>query len=339
MHKLRFRGKHYDIGYSQGNFIYKRGIKIEQYFNLTEAKREFGVKCIGECEKVFPEVLEEIRGLADGAKIPYQDFTSFIFGMYCFEFTHWCTCFAFESDTSLIFGRNSDFAMSLEDQYESALYNLTDGYSFIGNSTAVVQMEDGINEYGLAIGLTFNNIKVVKPGLNAGILVRYILEKCRTVQESLEHLAKLPIASAQILTILDKTGDMVVVECNSEKAVIIRPKVDESFVVATNHFVSDEMQKYQDYEERYAEYRSIERYQTAYNALKFKCNYSVELAMNILAGKYGFMCQYDRSRGLDTVWSSVYDLMNNVIYRAEGNPSRVKFRKDNRLHFKLFQLQ
>jgi predicted choloylglycine hydrolase len=333
MHKPRFKGKHYDIGYRQGNFIYKKGIRLEQYFNLTKAKKEFGIKCIGECEKVFPEVLEEIKGLADGTKIEYRDFASFIFGMYCFEFTNWCTCFAFKDDTSLVFGRNSDFAVSLEDQYESALYNLAAGYSFIGNSTAVVQMEDGINEHGLAIGLTFNNLKVIKPGLNAGILVRYILEKCKTVQESLEHLTKLPIASAQTLTIVDKTGDMVVVECNCEKTVVIRPKDNENFVVTANHFVSGELQQYQDYEERYAEYRSIDRYQTAYNALKSGRDYSVEFARDILSGKYGFMCQYDRSRGLDTVWASVYDLKNNAIYRAEGNPSRVKFKKDNRLGF------
>lgn len=268
MHKPRFKGKHYDIGYRQGNFIYKKGVRLEKYFNLTKARKEFGIKCISECEKVFPEVLEEIKGLADGTKIEYRDFASFIFGMYCFEFANWCTCFAFKDVTSLVFGRNSDFTVSLVDQYESAFYNLAAGYSFIGNSTAVVQMEDGINEHGLAIGLTFNNLKVIKPGLNAGMLVRYMLEKCKTVKEALASLTSIPIASAQTLTIVDKTGDMVVVECNCEKSFIIKPRNNENFVVACNHFVSGEMQRYQDFEKRYAEYRSIDRYQTAYNALK-----------------------------------------------------------------------
>ena len=333
MHKPRFKGKPYDIGYRHGNFIYKKGIRLEHFFNLTEEKKEFGIKCISQCEKVFPAVLEEIKGLADGTKIEYQDFASFIFGMYCFEFQNWCTCFAFKDDYNLVFGRNSDFAVSLEDQYESAFYKLEDGYSFIGNSTAMVQMEDGINEHGLAAGLTFNNLEVIKPGLNAGILVRYVLEKCKTVQESLEKLTKLPIASAQTLTIVDKTGDMVVVECNCEKTVVIRPKDSGNFVVTANHFVSADMQQYQHNEELYADYRSKDRYKTAYNALKAGKNYSIELAKDILSGKYGFMCQYDRSKGLDTVWSSVYDLKNNKIYRAEGNPSRVRFKEDNRLGF------
>jgi len=333
MYHPRFKGKHYDIGYRCGNLIYKKGVRIENYFNLTKEKKEFGIKCISQCEKVFPTVLEEIKGIADGMKIEYQDFATFIFCMYCFEFQNWCTCFACKDDNSIIFGRNSDFAVSIEDQYESAFYKLEDGYSFIGNSTAMVQMEDGINEHGLAIGLTLNNFNLINPGLNAGILVRYILEKCKTVTESLEHLAKIPIASAQTLTIVDKTGDMVVVECNCERIVIIRPKNNKNFVVTANHFVSAEMQQYQDNEELYAEFRSKDRYQTAYNSLKTGNDYSVELAQEILSGKYGFMCQYNRSKGLDTVWSSIYDLKNNKIYRAEGNPSRVKYKKDNRLVF------
>ena len=110
-------------------------------------------------------------------------------------------------------------------------------------------------------------------------------------------------------------------------------KNNEGFIVRANHFVSDEMQQYQHNEELYVDYRSKDRYQTAYNSLKTRSDYSVELAQDILSGKYGFMCQYDRSKGLDTVWSSVYDLKNNKIYRAEGNPSRVKYKKDNRLLF------
>jgi predicted choloylglycine hydrolase len=335
MHKPTFKGKHYDIGYRQGSFIFKKGIRMEPYFNLTLEKREFGIECINQCATVFPEVLEEIKGLADGMKVSYHDFASFIFCMYCFEFVNWCTCLAFKDDNNIVFGRNSDFAVSIEDQYESAFYNLESGYSFIGNSTAMVQMEDGVNEHGLATGLTLVNMEVTKPGLNAGILVRYLLEKCKTVTEALEHLAKLPMASAQTLTIVDKTGDVVVVECNREKTTIIRPRSNENFIVATNHYISSEMQQYQHNEELYAEYRSKDRYQTAFNTLKTKSNFSLGLAKDILSGKHGFMCQYDRSKGFDTVWSSVYDIKNHKIYRAEGNPSRVRFKSDNRLQFKV----
>lgn len=53
-------------------------------------------------------------------------------------------------------------------------------------------------------------------------------------------------------------------------------------------------------------------------------------ARDLLAGRFGFLCQYDRSAGMDTVWSVVYDLREETIWRAEGNPSRCEFREDTR---------
>ena len=47
------------------------------------------------------------------------------------------------------------------------------------------------------------------------------------------------------------------------------------------------------------------------------------------------MCQYDRKTDADTVWSVIYDITNNNIYRAEGNPKRKELKKDTRLKFKM----
>ena len=72
-----------------------------------------------------------------------------------------------------------------------------------------------------------------------------------------------------------------------------------------------------------------------YNTLKNnKDKFSFELAKNILSGEFGFICQYDRKTGADTVWSVIYDLKNNRIYRVEGNPSRKQFKEDTRMKFK-----
>ncbi len=64
-------------------------------------------------------------------------------------------------------------------------------------------------------------------------------------------------------------------------------------------------------------------------------NFSVDLIRDILSGKYGFMCQYDRKLDADTVWSVIYDIRNSEIYRVEGNPKRKTFKKDPRLKFKV----
>ena len=57
----------------------------------------------------------------------------------------------------------------------------------------------------------------------------------------------------------------------------------------------------------------------------------IEVTEQLLKGDYGFMCQYDKP-DFETVWSSVFDLKNLMIYRAEGDPRKEKFVADSRLY-------
>ena len=47
----------------------------------------------------------------------------------------------------------------------------------------------------------------------------------------------------------------------------------------------------------------------------------------LLAGRKGFLCQYDRAAGRDTVWSAACDLTRRRCLLAEGNPGRTAFRE------------
>lgn len=334
MYHSRFKGTHYEVGYKWGSLLYKNNniISNKHTFVITEERRKFAKECIPIYEKFYPEILQEIKGIADGQKDSYENLCTFLLSMYCFEFDNKCTCFAYKDDKNIIFGRNSDFLVELEKLYMNCLYKLDNVYAFNGNTTAFVQMEDGVNEYGLAIGLTFVYPKVRKAGFNSGMLVRYLLEKCKTTDEALESIKKIPIASQQTLTIADITGNMIIVECNCNHIQVIKPNKDENFVATANNFNSKEMIGYRNY--GIDDWRSDERYAVTYNTLKeHNGRFSFELAKDILSGKYGFMCQYDRKTGADTVWSVVYDLKNKKIYRVEGNPSRKCFKEDSRMRF------
>lgn len=59
----------------------------------------------------------------------------------------------------------------------------------------------------------------------------------------------------------------------------------------------------------------------------------VENVFKLLKGDYGLTCQYDRRKGMDTIWSSIYDLKRKNIYICEGNSKRKKFKLDRRLKF------
>lgn len=334
MYHSRFRRTHYETGFNWGNLLFKRGkiIGNNHTFIITRQRRKFADKCIPIYEKYYPEILEEIKGLADGQRGKYKDFYTFLFSMYCFEFNNHCTCFAFCDDENIIFARNSDFLVSLEHLYMNCLYKLDRAYAFNGNTTAFIEMEDGINEYGLAVGLTFIYPSAIKPGFNAGMLVRYILEKCKTIVEAIDFLQKVPIASQQTLTIIDSMGDMAVIECNCHNVKVIKPKRNGNFVVSSNEFNHNKMKCFNNYD--VDSWNAGERYEVAYKALKEnKDRFSFILARDILSGKYGFMCQYDRKKDADTVWSVIYDIKNREILRSEGNPARKKFKKDLRMEF------
>ena len=333
MYHGRFKRTHYEVGYKWGQQLLKFGKKLDfcPTFQLTKDKYEFAEQCVEEYRKYFPEILDEIKGIADGNEVPVETLQCILLCMYCFEFDNKCTCFAFSTNDEIVFARNSDFLVNLEKFYMNCIYHLKDSYSFNANTTAYVQMEDGVNEHGLAVGLTFVYPKVRKPGFNAGMLTRFLLEKCKTAKDAVEALHRLPIASAQTITLADKNGEITIVECNSENITVIRPGQGEQFVATANNFNSQQMMTYRNPD--IDDWRSDERYKTAYNALRNHKNYSIEFAQSLLAGKYGFMCQYDRKKNADTVWSVVYDLKRKQVWRVEGNPSRKKFMEDTRMKF------
>ncbi len=335
MYHSRFKGNYYEAGYKWGARVLKNKGSISNchMFLITEERKSFSEECMPLYKKFYPEILEEIRGIAESQNIPYKDLCTFLMSMYCFEFNNKCTCFVVKNKNDIIFGRNSDFLVELEKLYDSCFYKMENSFSFVGNTTAFTQIEDGINEYGLAVGLTFIYPKIRKPGLNAGMLVRYILEKCKTVKEAVQELKRIPIASAQTLTIADKFGEMAVIECNPEKLVEIYPNKKQNFVLAVNNFYSDEMKEFTN-PNRIDDWKSEERYKTVFTTLKENsANFSFKTAQELLSGKYGFICQYDRKKGGDTVWSCIYILNEKKIYRSEGNPARKKFKEDKRLKF------
>lgn len=336
MYHVHYRGTHYEAGFQWGAFLLKRRNKILDHvpFAVTTERRAFAQTCVPAYETYYPEILEEIRGLADGQQCDESTLRAVLFSMYALPPACQCSCFAVASEESVLFGRNSDFLTAMERLNMNVIYRLTEGaYAFTGNTTAFVEMEDGVNEYGLAIGLTAVFPLYRKPGLNAGMLLRYCLEKCKTVPEVLAAIRELPIASAQTFTVADAAGKLAVIECCAGRVEAAETLcTGKKFVCATNAFHLPAMRKYcyPNIDDWFAE----ERYQTLFHALgEREARVDALFAEKLLSGEYGFLCQYDRATGRDTVWSVVYDLKQRRIYRSEGNPGRRGYKEDTRFSF------
>lgn len=129
-----------------------------------------------------------------------------------------CSCFAAATDKGVLLGRNSDFLTALEGNNCNVIYRLSGGgHAFTGNTTSFLQMEDGVNDCGLAAGLTSWGPTGRKPGFNAGLLLRYLLEHCESVAQAVAQVGRLPLASAMTLTLADPSGAIAVVECDHQK--------------------------------------------------------------------------------------------------------------------------
>ena len=331
MYHSRFKGSHYEAGFKYGNILSKNNINPLSKIKISKERKDFSAKCLPIYKEFFPEIIEEIKGIADGLscnniKINYKDIADFLFTIYAFTFENKCSSFAFKTDDNIILAKNSDFIKSIKKYCDSVYYKLNDSYSFIANTTAFIEMEDGINENGLACALTFVYPVKINYGFNAGMLVRYILEKCNDVNEALSFLEEVPISSSQNIIIADRNYNIALVECNCDKKHIIK----NDYVFTSNHFVSECMRVYQTALED--DVHSHERYNTLENAFK-NYKYNLDFSKELLSGKYGFMCQYDKKDDIDTIWSSIYSIRDKKIYRAEGNPSRNSFKEDKRLNF------
>ena len=328
------QGTHYEIGLQLGLDLARQGIYLldQVPFPITRERLDFAQACLPHYRRFFPAALEELRGLSLGQNCPFEALAGVLFSMYCMipQPVH-CSCFALRTEAGALFGRNSDFLICLEKQNSNCLFRFTDGgYSFNGNTTAFVEMEDGINCRGLAVGLTSVAYVRPRPGLNAGMILRLLLESCANVPQALELLQRLPAASSHTLVLADRQGRVALAECCPDHTAIQAPTQPDSFVCATNAFHLPEMEPYHCPVED--DWQAEERYQTLLWALSDPSTQKgLSFAWRLLGGKLGFLCQYARKLGRDTVWSVAYDAGSGALWRAEGNPGRVPYIQDQRM--------
>jgi predicted choloylglycine hydrolase len=341
MYHPRFKGNHYLMGQKMGNIFKKANAKFP--VKLDGFQKQFGKESGLLLNRFFPEAALEIKGITDVIDLDYVLFTSWMMCMGCCldiddgesVEVRGCTAFSFVHKGNVYYGRDNDLPPFLKPVSKSIYYQPENGNRFILNTSSFINGEEGINDSGLVVAMTFvvPKLNEIKPGFNSVFIVRYLLEKCKTVNEGLDALNKLPIASSCNILLVDKSRKMVVAECNPQEIHLRYPeknKNNEDFIITVNHFTSNEMWMH-DASNRNV-FLSENRYQTAYDALVI-ADYTdgIKHAEDILSGKFGFMCQYDQKLNFDTIWSSVFDITNDQIFRAEDNPMKAKYIQDKRL--------
>lgn len=342
MYHLRLKGDHYQMGAKRGKIFHKSNVTFP--LHLDEFQLDYGRKSEQILRKFFPEVCEEIRGVSDMIGVDYTTFASWLLCMGCCMYNleenipveiRGCTAFAYSKDGNIIYGRNNDLPPYLKNGSKSEIYSPSNGNRFNITTSSFINGEEGVNEHGLAVAMTFvmTSLEKIHAGFNSCFIVRYLLEKASGTQNALSLLMELPIASNCNILLADKSGEMVVVECTPcIKKIREAENLNNNKIVCTvNSFISDEMKEFDAANGN--DYHSDKRYRTVIDnfSTRMKGNL-IEATEQLLRGNYGFMCQYDDEPDFETVWSSIFDLKSLMIYRAEGDPRRKKFITDSRLH-------
>ncbi len=156
-----------------------------------------------------------------------------------------CSEFAALNGSDIVFGRNYD-SYRYKEYRESYVTRPKDAYSSLGQSDIFIGREDGVNENGLAVAISFVAPAKVEPGVNFALAARCVLDKCASVDEAVKKLSATSFATANNYLLADRDGKMAVVEASPERVRVRGPEPDTQYILATNHFVHPEMIEMED---------------------------------------------------------------------------------------------
>lgn len=321
MEMIQCSGSYYEIGFQRALALKKKGLFAPKRFaGCFHEKRYAYAKA---CETIYatydPDLLEEMHGFCDALAYSYTELCAFLFGMYAMHADAFCSCVALRHEGETILGRNSDFLKVIAPY---AIHELIkDRYR--GNTTAFIELEDGMNVHGLAIGLTHIRPVRITPGYNAGLMIRHLLAHCETIKEAIAECRRLPIGSSFTLTMADRFGDIAMLECCCDHIAV---EQNAPFVYAVNRFHHSEMESYQ-FPESLDDLQSSERRSTLHHALSAYEVHDLSFLQHLLQGKYGFLCQYPSFCPANTLWSAIYSCHQGITYLCDGNPAHNPYQR------------
>ncbi|WP_394175255.1 C45 family autoproteolytic acyltransferase/hydolase [Guptibacillus hwajinpoensis] len=221
----QYRGKSFEIGTGLGehdrmNVIRERCEQFLQPIDVNEARAILS--------RFAPHLLYEIEGIANALEISIEESIA-LFSGYDLPKLEGLGCTAIMTEEGYV--RNYDFGPDFYDA-RLILRQPNEAYATCGYSLFGIGLHDGMNEHGLAVGLHFVSTRFHQKGLMAGLIVRIVLDQCRTVQEAAELLSELPHADEYNYSLTDALGYSAIVEAGPFQTRILRG----TRLYCTNHF-------------------------------------------------------------------------------------------------------
>jgi len=315
-----FRGNHFEIGRQQGIAFRKNPTP---FYGDPFDKRLYH-KQLDIYKEYYPELLEELKGMADG-----RDFNpeQLIFRFICseifwytdkFKIDRGCTIFGLKNSNGAFVGRNYDWEPAGAKSISNHTVFNTEKNSFTAFTVEGIgsnSVEDAINDKGLYIGITFAYNHRWSFGLSSLHIGKLIAETCATVDEALAVFSKVPLCCPKNYFIADKNGDMAVVEHTSERFKVLHPKND--ILIQTNHYAHPELADEDMILHDMPFTDSYLRYYEAFQRLNIqKEKFRYPDIMKMLTDPKSYI--FKNKPMVQTIWSLALD-MKNSYYRFYWN--------------------
>ncbi|WP_339789329.1 C45 family peptidase [uncultured Imperialibacter sp.] len=177
-------------------------------------------------------VYQQLMGLAgDG------DLEGRFLSMYCPPaYMTACSQVAWSRDNDISLIRNYDYTFKM---YEGTMLYTNWLQPVMGVSDCTWGLLDGMNASGLAASLTFGGRRVTGEGFGIPLVLRYVLEVAKNVDDAIKILSRVPVHMAYNVTVLDKSGLYATVYLSPDRAPVVL-----HIPVATNHQLEVEWTDY-----------------------------------------------------------------------------------------------
>lgn len=245
------RGSHRDLGLQHGRqmreaihaFLQDRRARIDAI--VTSDAASVAGRCrahIDAIERHLPELADEVHGLADGAEIGIEDAYLLQLRRELVGYSAIpraaaggdCTTFGRVRGGAGVIGQTVDLNGDMARELTALDITHADGRRLLMLSFTGLLGYLGLNDRGLAIGLNLVLAGRWSTDLPDYAVIRHLLDTCGSVDEALDRLPELPLASSRALTLCDGQRLVTVEHVLNEVALL-----EGEELLHANHFLHE----------------------------------------------------------------------------------------------------
>ncbi len=335
MYRARLAGTYYEMGYQQGEMMKKRvlpPIWSESLHETVSSERaEFADQCEEIARRYMPDLLDELQGVSDAVSVDYNKVKIWPLCSYA-RLQQSCSAVAISGEHTAqgkpLFIRNYDYLETDRKDFTAFWTKPKNGHSSLGFSDAMSSRYCGFNEKGLAVASSISGYAgSTQPGVVFNLVTRWVLDHHSTTDEAVEFFRKAPHFHGWNFLLCDMQSNIVRVETCPGKVEVVT--FDKGIGVSTNHYLSREMQKFEEKNWR-SQGTTVERYNNTLNWFRNRngpvtTDYARKLASDRV-DEGGICDQFVGVQG-GTLWSWIHTISQASVLVCHGPPSENSYRK------------